>query len=218
RFVSAWRCLRRPGGRGKVGGGTAFRTGVAMAVGPDRVCVVVGRTRHKMVQAELDEAAKRGAKFLELRLGFLKKAVAFKRLIDHKHGPWVATFRRAQDGGRWTGTEEERQAILRQAIVSGHFEWVDLETDVADTIKRFGSVKRIVSYHHTTETPPALEETFAKMLAQDADVYKIAVTAQTPADVMRVLALQKSAKKPTVAFCMGEIGFPSRVLALKVGP
>ena len=188
-----------------------------MAVGPDRVCVVVGRTRHKMIQAELDEAAKRGAKFLELRLDFLKKAVDFKRLVDHKHAPWVATFRRSQDGGRWTGPEDERHAVLRQAIVSGHFEWVDLETDVAEKIRRFGPVKRIVSYHHTTETPANLEETFAKMLAQDADVYKIAVTAQTPADVMRVVTLQKSAKKPTVAFCMGEVGLPSRFLSLKYG-
>ena len=30
----------------------------------------------------------------------------------------------------------------------------------------FGTVKRIVSYHHTTETPPHLEETFEKMLKQ----------------------------------------------------
>ncbi|HEY2784234.1 MAG TPA: shikimate dehydrogenase [Fimbriiglobus sp.] len=188
-----------------------------MAVGPDRVCVVVGRTRHKMMQVELDEAAKRGAQFVELRLDFLKKAVEFKRLVEHKHGPWVATFRRSQDGGRWAGTEEERQAILRQAIVSGHFDWVDLETDVADTIRRYGPVKRIVSYHHLTETPANLEERFEKMLAQDADVYKIAVTAQTPSDILRIVALQKSATKPTIAFCMGEIGFPSRFLSLKYG-
>jgi 3-dehydroquinate dehydratase/shikimate dehydrogenase len=188
-----------------------------MAVGPDRVCVVVGRTRHKMVQAELDEAEKRGVKFVEVRLDFLKKAVDFKRLVEHKHCPWVATFRRTQDGGRWAGSEDDRQAVIRQAIVSGHFDWVDLETDVADKIRRFGTVKRVVSYHHTTETPPNLEETFAKMLTQDADAYKIAVTAQTPADMMRIVALQKAAKKPTIAFCMGEIGFASRFLSLKYG-
>src|SRR5262249_18214526 len=45
----------------------------------------------------------------------------------------------------------------------------------------------------------------------------VAVMAQTPADVVRVLQLQQSAPKPTIAFCMGEVGQPSRFLSLKYG-
>ena len=111
----------------------------------DRVLVVIGRTRHKMVAAEIQEAAKRGTNFIELRLDFLARAVDFKRFTPHKQCPWVATLRRPTDGGRFGGTEPERQTILRQAIVSGAFEWVDLETDIAATIPRFGKVKRIIS-------------------------------------------------------------------------
>jgi 3-dehydroquinate dehydratase/shikimate dehydrogenase len=185
--------------------------------GVDRVLVVIGRTRHKMVVVELQEAVKRGAKFIELRLDFLAKAIDFKRLQPYKGCPWVATLRRPQDGGRFPGTEAERQTILRQAIVSGTFEWVDLETDVADTIRRFGPVKRIISYHNLTETPANLDEIYAKMLAQDGDVYKLAVAAHSPADVTRVLRLQQAAPKPTVAFCLGDIGQPSRFLSLKYG-
>jgi len=37
------------------------------------ICVVIGRTRHRMMQAEIQEAAKRGAQFIELRLVFLAK-------------------------------------------------------------------------------------------------------------------------------------------------
>jgi 3-dehydroquinate dehydratase/shikimate dehydrogenase len=51
-----------------------------MSVAPDRVCVVVGRTRHKMIQVEVQEAVKRGGRFVELRLDFLAKAVDFRRL------------------------------------------------------------------------------------------------------------------------------------------
>ena len=127
-----------------------------MLSGVDRVLVVIGRTRHKMVVVELQEAVKRGAKFIELRLDFLAKAVDFKRLTPYKQCPWVATLRRPADGGRFGGTEQERQIILRQAIVSGAFEWVDLETDIATTIPRFGPVKRIISYHNLTETPPEM--------------------------------------------------------------
>ena len=143
----------------------------------DRVLVVIGRTRHKMVVAELAEAVKRGAKFVELRLDFLAKAVDFKRLAPYKQCPWVATLRRPADGGRFPGTEPERHIVLRQAIASGAFEWVDLETDVASIIPRFGPVKRIISYHNLTETPQSLDEIYAGMLMQDADVYKISVLA-----------------------------------------
>ncbi|HVL15596.1 MAG TPA: shikimate dehydrogenase [Gemmata sp.] len=184
---------------------------------PDQVLVVIGRTRHKMVVAELQEAVKRGAKNIELRLDFLARAVDFKRLLPYKKCPWVATLRRPADGGRFPGTEPERQVILRQAIVSGAFEWVDLETDIAASIPRFGPVKRIVSYHNLAETPANLDEIYAGMLKQDADVYKIAVLAQKPEDVVRVLRLQEAAPRPTVAFCMGDIGQPSRFLALRYG-
>jgi 3-dehydroquinate dehydratase/shikimate dehydrogenase len=183
----------------------------------DRVLVVIGRTRHKMVVAELQEAVKRGGQFIELRLDFLAKAVDFKRLTPFKQCPWVATLRRPADGGRFNGPEPERLMILRQAIVSGAFEWVDLETDIAGTVPRFGPVKRIVSYHNTAETPANLADLYAQMLQQDADVYKIAVAAHSAADVARVLHLQRTAPKPTVAFCLGDIGQPSRFLALKFG-
>jgi 3-dehydroquinate dehydratase / shikimate dehydrogenase len=183
----------------------------------DRVLVVIGRTRHKMVVAELQEAVKRGATFVELRLDFLAKAVDFKRLAPLKQCPWVATLRRPADGGRFPGNEQERMMILRQAIVSGAFEWVDLETDIASAVPRFGKVKRIVSYHNTAETPANLDDIYAAMLKQDADVYKVAVAAQSPDDVARVLNIQRTAPKPTVAFCMGDIGQPTRFLALKFG-
>src|SRR5436309_8608128 len=148
-----------------------------------------------MVQIEIQEAAKRGARFLELRLDFLAKAPDFKRLLADKPCPVVATVRRPADGGRWSGSEEARQMLLRQAIVAG-FDWVDLETDVAETIRRFGKVKRIVSYHNLNETPADLESFYEKMCGQDADIVKLAVTAQAPADNLRILNLLARAAQP----------------------
>jgi 3-dehydroquinate dehydratase/shikimate dehydrogenase len=180
------------------------------------ICVVIGRTRHKMVQVEIQEAAKRGAQLIELRLDFLAKAPDFKRLLLQKPCPIVATVRRPQDGGRWAGSEDARRMLLRQAIVGG-FDWVDLETDVADEIRRFKDVKRIVSYHNLREVPQDLEGIHAKMCEQDADIVKLAVTPQTPADNLRVLGLLKKPARPTVAFCMGDLGIPSRILGAKYG-
>src|SRR5262245_41853692 len=109
------------------------------------ICVVIGRTRHKMMQTEIQEAAKQGAEMIELRLDFLAKAPDFKRLLEDKPCPLVATLRRQQDGGRWSATEDQRKMLLRQATVAG-FDWIDIETDVANEIRRFKNVKRIVSY------------------------------------------------------------------------
>lgn len=187
-----------------------------MPSGVEQICVVIGRTRHKMVAIELQEAAKRGARLIELRLDFLAKAPDFKRLLETKPCPLVASVRRPPDGGRWAGTEDERQMLLRQAIVAG-FDWVDLEMDVADDIRRFKNVKRIVSYHNLRETPANLEAIYEQMCGQDPDVVKVAVTAQNPADNLRVLKLYENAPVPTVAFCMGDLGVPSRILALKYG-
>jgi 3-dehydroquinate dehydratase/shikimate dehydrogenase len=187
-----------------------------MPTGVNNICVVIGRTRHKMIQVEILEAARRGARMIEIRLDFLAKAPDFKRLLAAKPCDMVATVRRQQDGGRWTGDEAQRQILLRQAIVAG-FDWVDLETDIAAQIPRFGKVKRIVSYHHLRGVPPDLEKIHERMCEQDADVVKIAVCAQQPGDNLRVLELLKACPKPTVAFCMGDMGFPSRILAAKFG-
>jgi 3-dehydroquinate dehydratase/shikimate dehydrogenase len=169
-----------------------------------------------MVQVEIQEAAKHGAHLIELRLDYLSKAPDFKRLLANKPCPVVATVRRLADGGKWSGAEDARRMLLRQAIVAG-FDWVDLETDVADAIPRYGPVKRIVSYHNLREMPADLEKIHQKMCTQDADVVKLAVRAQKPSDNLRALALIKNASRPTVALCLGDLGIPSRILGARFG-
>src|SRR5262249_15238722 len=166
--------------------------------------------------AEIQEAAKQGARLIEVRLDYLAKAPDFKRLLADKPCPLVATVRRPADGGKWSGTEEARQALLRQCIVSG-FDWVDLEADVADKIPRFGKVRRIVSYHNMREVPADLEKIHEKMCRQDADVVKLAVRATQVGDGIRVLNLMKDAPKPTVALAMGDLGMPTRLLGARLG-
>jgi 3-dehydroquinate dehydratase/shikimate dehydrogenase len=187
-----------------------------MAAAVERICVVIGRTRHKMIQAEIREAHRRGARLIELRLDFLAKQPDFKRILISKPCPMVATVRRLEDGGRWSGTEAERRTLLRQAIVAG-FDWVDLETDVANEIHRFRNVKRIISYHNLREMPENLERIYEDMCGQDADVVKIAVCAQRPQDNLRVLDLVRKQHRPTIAVCLGDLGFPSRILGGKFG-
>lgn len=184
-----------------------------MASSSLQICTVIGRTRHRMVLAEMQEAVKRGAELVELRLDFVARALDLKRIFAEKKCPLVATVRRPQDGGRYSGAEDARRMLLRQCIVSGGFDWVDLETDVADEIRRFKSVKRIISYHNLKEVPDDLDAIHERMCAQDPDIVKLAVTARTLSDNRRVLELIRKSTTPTVAFCMGELGIASRLLS-----
>jgi 3-dehydroquinate dehydratase/shikimate dehydrogenase len=180
------------------------------------LCVTIGRGRHRHLIAEHKHLAEQGCRLVELRLDFLMTPPNLKRLLPERPCPVIVTCRRERDGGRWTKSEEERQMLLRQAIASG-VEYVDLEEDIAASIPRFGKTKRIVSYHNFEETPEDLNALHKRLSDLNADVVKIATMAHGPHDNIRLLRLMRNARIPTVAFCMGEFGQPSRVLAARCG-
>lgn len=180
------------------------------------ICVSIGRTRHKMVVAEHRHLAEKGAELIELRVDWLNRRPDLARLIKNRPTPIVVTCRRTEDRGRWRGTEEQRQAVLREAIVSG-VEFVDLEGDIADKIPRYGDTKRIVSYHNFDETPLHLPDILEDLSGKDADIVKIVTMANAPSDNVRMLEVIRTARLPVVGFCMGEMGIPSRILCGKYG-
>ncbi len=180
------------------------------------VCVSIARTRHKMMLAEHRALADRGAQLVELRLDFLQKAPDLNRLLGERPTPVIVTCRRPADQGRWAGSEEQRQMLLRSAIAAG-VEYVDLEDDIAKKIPRYGKTKRIISRHNFEETPYELPELHEHLAKLDPDVIKIATMANSPSDCIRMLDLVRHAKIPTVGFCMGEFGQMSRILCGKYG-
>jgi 3-dehydroquinate dehydratase/shikimate dehydrogenase len=183
---------------------------------PSQLCVTIGRGRHRHLIAEHKHLAELGCKLVELRLDFLMTPPNLKRLLAERPCPVVITCRKEKDGGRWTKSEEARQLLLRQAIAAG-VEYVDLEEDIAASIPRFGKTKRIVSYHNFQETPEDLNALHSRLAGLNADIVKIATMAHSPHDNLRLLRLMKNARVPTIAFCMGEYGQASRVLAGKFG-
>ncbi|WP_425617599.1 shikimate dehydrogenase [Anatilimnocola sp. NA78] len=180
------------------------------------ICVSIGRGRHRYLIAEHKHLAEQGAQLVELRLDYVQSAVNLNRLLPERPCPVVVTCRRDRDGGKWARSEEQRQLLLRQAIVAG-CDYVDLEEDVAAKIPRFGKTKRIVSYHDFQETPEDLDALHARLAKHDADVVKIATMVNHPHDNLRLLRMCRDSKIPTVAIGMGEIGTPSRVLAKRFG-
>jgi 3-dehydroquinate dehydratase/shikimate dehydrogenase len=128
----------------------------------------------------------------------------------------VLTCRRKADGGRWEGTEADRTMLLRAAIADGA-DYVDLEMDIANKIPRYGKTQRIISYHNFDETPDNLEEIHHQISELDPDIIKIATMANNPIDNIKALRLCRDSEIPTAAFCMGEMGLPSRILCGRAG-
>lgn len=180
------------------------------------ICVSIGRGRHRHVIAEHRHLAEQGAKLVELRLDYIRGEVNLRRLIADRPCPVVISCRRKREGGKYGGSEEERTMLLRTAIAEG-VEYVDLEDDVAATVPRYGSTKRIVSVHDFRKTPENLEAIHRRLAQSDPDIIKICTMANRPHDNLRMLQLCQRSAVPTIGLCMGDIGVPTRILAGKFG-
>jgi 3-dehydroquinate dehydratase/shikimate dehydrogenase len=99
--------------------------------------------------------------------------------------------------------------------------YFDLEYDtpphvVEELRGKFPQIKWIVSYHNFTETPLDLEQILKSLKTTPADLYKIACTAHSTNDSLRMLNLvQRNA--PLLGMCMGEKGEVTRILGTTVG-
>ena len=180
------------------------------------ICVTIGRGRHSSLAEEWEAAAKAGVDLVELRLDCLRRDPDLKRILKERPTPMVLTVRRGVDGGLWRGNEEKRQQLIREAIALG-VDYVDLEMDIADKIRRFGKTKRIISYHNLKTTPVDLQDIAEKCEELDPDIVKIATSATTLAEASRVLHLGVTGKFPTIPIAMGEIGIFTRILGAKFG-
>jgi len=180
------------------------------------ICVSIGRGRHRHVIAEHRHLVEQGASLVELRVDYINGEVNIRRLVADRPCPVIIACRRAVDGGKFAGTEEQRQLLLRTAIAEG-VEYVDLEDDVAAKIPRFGRTKRIISIHDFRKTPDNLDEIHRRLCGLDPDIIKICTMANHPHDNLRKLELTRRSKVPMIGLCMGDIGIPTRILAGKFG-
>lgn len=195
---------------------------------PLRICVSITAktTREALVKMEEGFA---WTDILEMRIDGIQ-GVNLKKLIRHKKGEVLITNRSQEEGGAFAGTEKERVAFLSEAVTLGA-DYVDAElrTEPAliSGLKKMieacpGQTKLILSYHNFERTP-SREELRKKLddgYAAGADIVKVVSLAGEPADNLKVLGLIPYAqrkKKEIIAFCMGEKGKMSRVMAPLLG-
>lgn len=145
-------------------------------------------------------------------------AVSFPRAAGI---PVILTVRRASDGGRFAGSETDRVALLARLAVGG-FAFVDLEEDLEAPgleagIRAAGS-RIIRSFHDFSGVPSDLAARVRRLARNARELPKAAVMVRGTADLARLLgACDELAGTEKVVLGMGEHGFPSRVLAGKIG-
>lgn len=133
-------------------------------------------------------------------------------------------------GNSSVADEEKRIGVLREAISLG-VDFVDVEMETADggkeklraAIAEEGNRTRLIlSYHNFDKTPSKkkLLELFHECRLAGADAVKIVTWAREAADNLKILNLLPTARRyemPLIAFCMGEQGRMSRVMAPLLG-
>ena len=114
------------------------------------ICIpIVGPTQNKSL--EDIATAEPLADFLELRLDLMSD-YDLEALLAASTKPCIVTNRTKREGGQFSGSEEDRIEILKQAIAAGA-EYVDIETSTPkELLKPFleseHKSKVILSYHN----------------------------------------------------------------------
>jgi len=154
---------------------------------------------------------------IELRLDLFPhiNIVELERFIQKATSPLLLTVRRASHGGKFQGTESEREELIEQ-LLTLEPSFFDLEYDMrsqflVETMRKYSKTKFILSYHNFKETPCDLEKVYNSMQQHPAFTYKIATMIQVTSDALRMLLFSKQHPKVS-AICMGERGQFARVL------
>lgn len=197
-----------------------------------KVCVAIqARTPAEMMERAGKALA--DTRFLELRLDSLPRPAAVVPelkcfLAGRRDVIVIATCRRKDNGGSFTGSLTAELDVLLKAAQSG-CQIVDLEIESAEEARpsqlekfregiRAAGAALLVSFHDFSRTR-GLDHAADRIAAFDPDYVKVVSTAHALADNLAVLRLieDRSRSANVVGIAMGEEGLVSRVLAVREG-
>ncbi len=201
------------------------------------ICWTVAVSTVEEVLARARRVKPQWARFLELRLDYLTDAEQGPQAIRPLRSSriqTIATLRSAPAGGKYGGSIEEQLRILKACGKAGA-EIVDLEIESAERAGRAavrelrGPAFLLLSFHDYRETPESVQAALKRLKAFPADFYKLVALTSRHTENAALLRLNSSAggsSKPrsggrrqtaTLAFALGEIGMPTRVLSVARG-
>jgi 3-dehydroquinate dehydratase-1 len=191
-----------------------------------KICVSIAASTPSTIKELSEDAFSRGADFVELRFDFLKPEDLPSALVQASEfkEDSIFTLRSKAQGGRFSGSEQDRLAWLRKMVEQRPM-LVDIELDALrnnDDLADFIDNQRtsiLVSWHDFNQTPSS--EELADLLSEMrvySNFVKIVTTAKGVTDSIRLLNLYESTiDLNAVMFAMGEAGILSRVLCCVAG-
>ena len=195
------------------------------------VPIVAADATEALRQAQQIRAHHPAPDVVELRADALPQAsmVGIPQLLQQLHGqlidiPLLFTNRRVEEGGLGQWTEEARVASILGAIHSGYVTLADVELATVPAWRgailaagQAAGIGIMVSAHDFSATPDevALRATFAALIASGGVAAKYVVTATTPTDALRLLAVTAQvaadAAVPLISIAMGSAGTITRL-------
>jgi len=190
-----------------------------------KTCVSIAEITPYKIKKTLKIALKK-SDYVEVRFDFLKSEQIPEaiKIIKKDLKQIVCTLRPKTEGGKFTGNEKERIAILKLIAEYNPF-LLDVEFNTlkrnASLVKYLKSTKTnlLVSWHDFKKTPNStvLKKKMKQMSKFSSNV-KIVCTAKSTDDSNRMLELySKKGKYNLISFAMGDLGRISRILCLYLG-
>jgi len=167
--------------------------------------------------------------FIEFRLDYLDKPLLalpkFKQFFaDNTAATGIATCRRSENGGKFSGSLVAELEILAKCAEAG-FHLVDLELESAESAKKADLAKLretgiglLISYHDFTGTHD-LDGIFRRIDIYGPDFIKVVPTAKALVDNITLIRFLERMNDHSniIGICMGDAGIISRVLGVRSG-
>jgi 3-dehydroquinate dehydratase/shikimate dehydrogenase len=181
------------------------------------LCVTLTAPTTAELRRKRDEV--HDADLVELRLDSVADIDVAGALGDRRL-PVIVTCRPTWEGGRFSGSEEERRRILADALAQGA-EYVDIEwrAKFDDLLARTEGHRIVLSSHDFDGLPDDLTAQVRAMRATGAGVVKIAANARQLSDCipLKDLGQQTPHQHDLVIVAMGDAGLVTRVLPGRFG-
>ncbi|MFC1802373.1 type I 3-dehydroquinate dehydratase [Thermoproteota archaeon] len=185
-----------------------------------KICVTIRAETQKQTLEEI-KAAKAGD-IIEVRLDYRKESLNLKALRMSTEKPFIATNRRADQGGLASEPEHERVKLLIEATEAG-FNYIDIASTTTDLKNIIEGIKKkgssVILSHHDYKNSlnlSQLESKHNELAMLGPDIIKIIGWTNNYSDNLPYLEYNN--KHPgNISFGMGEHGTISRVLAPLTG-
>ncbi|MBR3312588.1 MAG: type I 3-dehydroquinate dehydratase [Atopobiaceae bacterium] len=212
--------------------------GVRIGEGRPKTIVPIMEATPMELLASAHRAVAAGTDCIEWRADFLANAHDIEALAYAARAlsaalpatPLIATLRTKGQGGRLEADAEEYARLVRTVAEQGCVDIVDIERGAGDAAVR-ALVEAVHEHdghaivsHHDFDGTPATEQmrrVLVEMAALGADIPKLAVMAQRPADAARLMEATACAAEeldtPLLTMSMGQAGVITRLAGASFG-